>query len=131
VVRNCENAKEPVRNTGPARAPQPGGQSCPWRHRQALEQFLGSAHGLSASTNTRLTKDCLDEAAEFNVRSLAETDYVYVWVDGIHLKVRLEQDKVCLLVMIGVRGRWDQGAVRPRGRAPRVDRVLAGPTPLV
>ena len=31
------------------------------------------------------------------------TDYVYVWVDGIHLKVRLEQDKVCLLVMIGVR----------------------------
>ena len=32
-----------------------------------------------------------------------ETDYVYLWVDGIHLKVRLEQDKVCLLVMIGVR----------------------------
>jgi putative transposase len=28
---------------------------------------------------------------------------VYVWVDGIHLKIRLEQDKVCLLVMIGVR----------------------------
>jgi putative transposase len=27
----------------------------------------------------------------------------YLWVDGIHLKVRLEQDKVCLLVMIGVR----------------------------
>ncbi|MGH3555437.1 MAG: IS256 family transposase, partial [Mycobacterium sp.] len=32
-----------------------------------------------------------------------DTDYVYVWVDGIHLKVRLAQDKVCLLVMIGVR----------------------------
>ena len=31
------------------------------------------------------------------------TDYVYVWADGIHLKVRLTQDKVCLLVMIGVR----------------------------
>jgi transposase-like protein len=28
---------------------------------------------------------------------------VYLWVDGIHLNVRLEQDKVCLLVMIGVR----------------------------
>jgi transposase-like protein len=28
---------------------------------------------------------------------------VYVWVDGIHLKVRLAQGKVCLLVMIGVR----------------------------
>jgi len=44
-----------------------------------------------------------DEATTFNKRSLAGTDYVYCWVDGIHLKVRLEQDKVCLLVMIGVR----------------------------
>jgi putative transposase len=34
---------------------------------------------------------------------LSDTDYVYVCVDGIHLKVRLEADKVCLLVMIGVR----------------------------
>jgi len=28
---------------------------------------------------------------------------VYLWVDGIHLKVRLDQEKLCLLVMIGVR----------------------------
>ncbi|MGP5641382.1 IS256 family transposase [Brachybacterium tyrofermentans] len=69
----------------------------------ALEQFLGSDAGLSAATITRLTKDWQDEARAFNQRSLAGTDYVYVWVDGIHLKVRLEQDKVCLLVMIGVR----------------------------
>ena len=39
----------------------------------------------------------------FNDCSLAGTDYVYCWVDGIHLKVRLEADKVCLLVVIGVR----------------------------
>jgi putative transposase len=69
----------------------------------ALEQFLGSAAGLSAKTITRLTEQWQDEATAFNKRSLAETDYVYMWVDGIHLKVRLEQDKVCLLVMIGVR----------------------------
>ena len=69
----------------------------------ALTQFLGTGHGLSAATITRLTKDWQGEAAAFNKRSLAETDYVDVWVDGIHLKVRLEQDKVCLLVMIGVR----------------------------
>jgi transposase-like protein len=69
----------------------------------ALEQFLGSAAGLSPATITRLTKDWQDEATAFNQRSLAGTDYVYVWVDGIHLKVRLTQDKVCLLVMIGVR----------------------------
>ena len=69
----------------------------------ALEQFLGSGAGLSAATINRLTIQWQDEAAAFNKRSLAEVDYVYMWVDGIHLKVRLEQDKVCLLVMIGVR----------------------------
>ncbi len=69
----------------------------------ALEQFLGSSAGLSPATITRLTKDWQEESRAFNTRSLAGTDYVYVWVDGIHLKVRLEQDKVCLLVMIGVR----------------------------
>jgi putative transposase len=69
----------------------------------ALTQFLGTSHGLSAATITRLTKDWQDEATAFNKRSLADTDYVYLWVDGIHLEVRLEQDKVCLLVMIGVR----------------------------
>lgn len=69
----------------------------------ALTQFLGTSHGLSAATITRLTKDWQDAATTFNKRSLAGTDYVYCWVDGIHLKVRLEQDKVCLLVMIGVR----------------------------
>jgi putative transposase len=69
----------------------------------ALEQFLGSDQGLSAATITRLTAQWQDEARAFNARSLAGTDYVYVWVDGIHLKVRLEQDKVCLLVIIGVR----------------------------
>ena len=69
----------------------------------ALEQFLSSDQGLSASTITRLTTQWQDEARAFNARPLAGTDYVYVWVDGIHLKVRLEADKVCLMVVIGVR----------------------------
>ena len=69
----------------------------------ALTQFLGSSHGLSASTVNRLTTQWQDDAKAFGKRSLKDSDYVYLWVDGIHLKVRLEQDKVCLLVMIGVR----------------------------
>ena len=69
----------------------------------ALEQFLGSGAGLSATTITRLTAQWQDEAAAFARRDLSGTDYVYLWVDGIHLKVRLEQTKLCLLVMIGVR----------------------------
>jgi putative transposase len=36
-------------------------------------------------------------------RDLSGVDYVYLWVDGIHLGIRLEEDKLCLLVMIGVR----------------------------
>ena len=69
----------------------------------ALEQFLGTGAGLSPSVITRLTTQWQTEAKAFNERSLADSDYVYVWADGIHLKVRLTQDKVCLLVMIGVR----------------------------
>ena len=69
----------------------------------ALEQFLGSGAGLSATTITRLTSQWQDEAKAFGGRDLSGTDYVYLWVDGIHLKVRLDQEKLCLLVMIGVR----------------------------
>jgi putative transposase len=69
----------------------------------ALEQFLGSGAGLSATTITRLTSQWQDEAKAFGGRDLLGTDYVYLWVDGIHLKVRLDQEKLCLLVMIGVR----------------------------
>ena len=69
----------------------------------ALEQFLGTGHGLSASTVGRLTTQWQDDARAFAARSLADVDDVYLWVDGLHLEVRLEQDKVCLLVMIGVR----------------------------
>jgi len=50
-----------------------------------------------------LTAQWPSEAAGFGRRDLSSTDYVYPWVDGIHLKVRLEQTKLCLLVMIGVR----------------------------
>lgn len=70
---------------------------------RALEQFLGSGAGLSATSITRLTAQWQDEAKAFSKRDLSSTDYVYLWVDGIHLKVRLEQEKLCLLVMIGVR----------------------------
>ena len=69
----------------------------------ALEQFLGTGLGLSAASISRLTAQWQDEAKAFAARDLSGTDYVYLWVDGIHLKVRLDQQKLCLLVMIGVR----------------------------
>ena len=69
----------------------------------ALEQFLGSGAGLSAASITRLTTQWQHEATAFAQRDLSQVDYVYLWVDGIHVKVRLEQEKLCLLVMLGVR----------------------------
>jgi transposase-like protein len=48
----------------------------------ALEQFLGTSHGLSAATIGRLTTQWQDDARAFAARSLAEVDYVYLWVDG-------------------------------------------------
>jgi transposase-like protein len=70
----------------------------------ALTRFLGTSSGLSAATVTRLTGLWRGEAEVFNQRDLSGMDYVYVWVDGIHLGVRLgAAGKLCLLVMIGVR----------------------------
>ena len=39
----------------------------------------------------------------FAARDLSGVDYVYLWADGIHVNIRLEEHKLCLLVMIGVR----------------------------
>jgi transposase-like protein len=69
----------------------------------ALEQFLGSSAGLSASTITRLTEQWQGEQKAFCARDLSQVDYVYVWADGIHVNIRLEEHKLCLLVIIGVR----------------------------
>ena len=72
--------------------------------RPALEGLLGKeASGLSATNISRLTAEWDEEYQAFRKSSLSEKDYVYVWVDGIHFNVRLEEDRLCTLVMIGVR----------------------------
>jgi putative transposase len=69
----------------------------------ALEEFFGSAAGLSASVITRLTTDWQRERDQFARRSLKDVDYVYLYVDGIHFNVRLEEARLCALVIVGVR----------------------------
>jgi len=72
--------------------------------REALAALLGDdAAGLSATNIARLTNEWETEYRVFQQRSLADRDYVYVWVDGVHFNVRLEDDRLCTLVMIGVR----------------------------
>jgi putative transposase len=69
----------------------------------ALGQFLGSSAGLSAPVITRLTETWKNEQRAFSQRDLSRVDYVYLWADGIHVNIRLEEHKLCLLVLIGVR----------------------------
>ncbi|MEV0701923.1 IS256 family transposase [Saccharopolyspora sp. NPDC050389] len=69
----------------------------------ALGQFLGSAKGLSGPVITKLTEQWKAEQRTFADRDLSGVDYVYLWADGIHVNIRLEEHKLCLLVMIGVR----------------------------
>jgi transposase-like protein len=56
---------------------------------------------LSASSIGRLKDGWLDEHAAWQRRDLSARRYVYVWADGIHLEARLEDEKQCILVIIG------------------------------
>ena len=69
----------------------------------ALGQFLGSSAGLSAAVITRLTEQWQAEQRAFAARDLSGVGLRVLWADGIHVNIRLEEHKLCLLVMIGVR----------------------------
>jgi putative transposase len=69
----------------------------------ALGEFFGSDAGLSASTVNRLTVAWQAEHEEWGTRDLSGLDYVYFWVDGVHFNIRLEEDRLCCLVIVGVR----------------------------
>jgi putative transposase len=69
---------------------------------EALVGLLGpGCPGLSATTVTRLKGVWEGEYKEWNQRSLDGKKYVYVWADGIYFNVRLEDDRTCILVLIG------------------------------
>ena len=69
---------------------------------EALSSLLGpEAPGLSPSTISRLKKIWADEYGEWNRRDLSEREYVYVWADGVYFQARLEEQKQCVLVVMG------------------------------
>jgi len=68
----------------------------------ALAALLGrGAPGLSASTISRLKTIWQEEHARWEKRSLEHKRYVYLWVDGIHFGVRMEEANQCILVVMG------------------------------
>lgn len=58
---------------------------------------------MSAATISRLTAQRQAHHEAFGKRDLSGSDYVYVWADGVHLKIRLEEAKAAVLVLMGVR----------------------------
>ena len=70
---------------------------------EALEALLGpEATGFSATTITRLLKTWQDDYQAWRKRCLEGKEYVYVWADGVHFNIRLEEDRLACLVIIGV-----------------------------
>jgi putative transposase len=71
---------------------------------EALEALLGpEATGFSATTITRLLKTWQDDYQAWRKRSLEGQEYVYVWADGVYFNVRLEEDRLACLAIVGVR----------------------------
>jgi putative transposase len=69
---------------------------------EALQALMGpECPGLSASTVTRLLEGWQAEYHEWSKRSLKDKHYVYLWVDGVHFNIRLEEDRQCILVLMG------------------------------
>ena len=70
---------------------------------EALPVLLGpEAAGLSPTTISRLIRIWQDEYRVWRKRSLVGKDYVYIWADGVYFRVRLEEDRLACLVIIGV-----------------------------
>ncbi|MFN2242044.1 MAG: IS256 family transposase, partial [Anaerolineae bacterium] len=70
---------------------------------EALEALLGSeAAGFSATTITRLVNVWQEEYKAWRKRSLAGKEYVYIWADGVYFNIRLEEDRLACLVIVGV-----------------------------
>lgn len=61
------------------------------------------AAGLSPANISRLLAVWVDEYQSFRQRDLSERDYVYIWADGVHFNIRLEEDRLCTLVIMGAR----------------------------
>ena len=69
----------------------------------ALESIFGAgAKGFSPTTIMRLKEVWTKEYERWTKRSLESKEYVYVWADGVYCNARLDDEKLCLLVIIGV-----------------------------
>jgi len=83
---------------------------------EALEGLLGeNASGLSKSSISALKKSWEKELGSWKQREINEK-FVYLWADGVYVKVRLGEDKkVCLLVVVGVTDKGEKKLLAVEG----------------
>jgi putative transposase len=76
---------------------------------EALTAIMGpQAAGLSATNIVRLKEGWKQEYEAWQKRDLSGKHYVYVWADGVYFNVRLEDDRTCILVVIGATADGDK-----------------------
>jgi len=76
---------------------------------EALKVLLGpQAEGFSAGTISRLKQAWGQEYRDWNEQRLDKDRWVYVWADGVYSGLRVEQTKLCALVVIGVNERGEK-----------------------
>ena len=69
---------------------------------EALAAILGEkASGLSATNIVRLKAGWEADYKEWSQRDLSQKRYVYWWADGVYFNVRLDEERSCVLVLIG------------------------------
>lgn len=68
----------------------------------ALSAILGEGvKGLSSTNIVRLKQFWEEEYREWSKRDLNGKEYVYFWVDGIYFNVRLDDERSCILIIMG------------------------------
>jgi transposase-like protein len=65
-----------------------------------LSRLTGNPVSLSGNTVVRLKSIWEEEFKKWSERDLSEKRYVYFWADAIHLKIRLSDEKACILCII-------------------------------
>lgn len=72
------------------------------RFQEVLQPILGSnASNVSSQVICKLKENWQTELAAWRQASLEDKEYAYWWVDGVYLSARMEDEKTCMLVIIG------------------------------
>lgn len=68
---------------------------------EVLSQLMGKDVSLSAGTVVRLKEQWEEDYNKWSNRDLSDKKYAYWWVDGVYFNIRLEEERSCVLIIMG------------------------------